>query len=255
MTPLSFSRRPVDEFLAGALQTLPLIFGAIPFGLIFGALAQSSGLSPAATLAMSAFVFAGSAQFIAAGLVAAGTSLPLIWLTVCVVNLRHLLYAASLVPHLRHLPQRWRVPLSFWLTDETYAVAIRRFSDPQPSEHKHWYYLGSAVAMYINWIACTGLGLGLSHQLPNAAGWGLDFAMVATFIGMVVPYLTTRPMVATVAVAGVTAVLAHGLPHQLGLMVAALFGVAAGVISDCWQPPSPPPVTIAPSPPARRNTP
>lgn len=232
MTPLCFSRRPVDEFWAGALQTLPLIFGAIPFGLIFGALAQSSGLSPAAALAMSAFVFAGSAQFIAAGLVASGTALPLIWLTVCVVNLRHLLYAASLVPHLRHLPQRWRIPLSFWLTDETYAVAISRFNDPQPSIYKHWYYLGSAIAMYSSWIACTGLGLSLSQQLPQATAWGLDFAMVATFIGMVVPYLTTRPMVVTVVVAGITAVLVHGLPHQLGLTVAALLGVAAGIISD-----------------------
>ncbi|HEY9738722.1 MAG TPA: AzlC family ABC transporter permease [Trichocoleus sp.] len=226
----NFSRpRPGAEFLAGARDTLPLIVGAIPFGLIFGTLAQSSGLSWAATLGMSIFVFAGSSQFIAVGLIAAGTALPIILLTTLVVNLRHLLYSASLVPHIRQLPQHWKVAMAFWLTDETFAVAIRRYSDPRPNPHKHWYYLGSALAMYGNWALCTWLGLAVGQMIPDAASWGLDFAMVATFIGMTVPYITTRPMVATVVVAGAVGLLAHGLPNQLGLMVAALAGIAAGM--------------------------
>lgn len=220
------------EFLAGARDTLPLIVGAIPFGLIFGTLAQRSGLSWAAALGMSAFVYAGSSQFIAVGLIAAGTSLPIILLTTLVVNLRHLLYAASLVPYIRRLPSSWKVAMAFWLTDETFAVAIRRYSDARPSPYKHWYYLGSALAMYSNWLLCTWLGLAAGQMLPNAASWGLDFAMVATFIGMTVPYVTTRPMAATVVVAGVVALLAHGLPHQLGLMAAALAGIAAGMATE-----------------------
>lgn len=227
---------PLSEGLAGARDTLPLIVGAIPFGLIFGTLAQSSGLSPTATLAMSAFVFAGSAQFIAVGLIAAGTSLPLILLTTWVVNLRHLLYAVSLVPHLRRLPQRWKGLMAFWLTDETFAVAIRRYNDVQPNPHKHWYYLGSALFMYSNWVFCTGLGLAVGQMLPNATRWGLDFAMVATFIGMIVPYITNQPMGAAVLVAGGVAVAAHGLPHQLGLMVAALLGVGAGMVVETLNP-------------------
>jgi 4-azaleucine resistance transporter AzlC len=227
---------PTREFLAGARDTLPLILGAIPFGLIFGTLAQSSGLSGAATLAMSAFVFAGSAQFISLGLLAAGTALPLILLTTFVVNLRHLLYAASLVPYVQRLPQRWKIPIAFWLTDETFAVAIRRYMSPEPASHRHWYYLGSALFMYGNWFLCTWLGLTVGQMMPNAASWGLDFAMVATFIGMTVPYVTTRPMLATVTVAAATALLAHRLPHQLGLMVAALLGVAAGMVVEKFQP-------------------
>ena len=66
-------------------------------------------------------------------------------------------------------------------------------------------------------------------MLPNAVGWGLDFAMSVTFIGMVIPYLTTQPMLVTVLVAGTVAVLTHSLPHQLGLVVAALSGILAGV--------------------------
>ncbi|MBD0336568.1 MAG: AzlC family ABC transporter permease, partial [Cyanobacteria bacterium Co-bin13] len=226
---------PVREFLAGARDILPLILGAIPFGIIFGTLAQSSGLSAAATLAMSAVVFAGSSQFIAIGLIAAGTALPLILLTTFVVNLRHLLYAASLVPHVRQLPQRWKVPIAFWLTDETFAVAIRHYGAPQPGPYPHWYYLGSGLFMYSNWFLCTWLGLTVGQMIPNAASWGLDFAMVATFIGMTVPYITTRPMVAAVTVAGSAALLTHGLPHQLGLMVAALLGVAAGMLVEGFQ--------------------
>ena len=86
-------------FLQGAVDSSPLILAAIPFGLIFGALAITTGLSAWATLSMSLFVFAGASQFIAVSLLASATALPVILLTVFVVNLRHMLYAASLMPH------------------------------------------------------------------------------------------------------------------------------------------------------------
>lgn len=221
-------RSPRQEALAGARDMIPLIVGAIPLGIIFGTLAQGSGLSFGATLAMSAFVFAGSAQFIALGLLAAGSTLPLIVLTTVVVNLRHMLYAAGLLPYVQGASQRWKAIIGFFLTDEAFAVAIRRYQQPDLSPHKHWYYLGAALAMYGNWILCTGLGLTVGQLIPNAAAWGLDFAMVATFIGMIVPYATTRPMVGAILVAGIVALLANGLPHKLGLMVAAIAGVTAG---------------------------
>jgi predicted branched-subunit amino acid permease len=95
------------EFWAGVKATFPLVVGAIPFGIIFGALATTSGLSAGGALAMSLFVFAGSSQFIAAKLIATGTGAVLIILTTFVVNLRHAHYAASLAPYMKHLPQRW----------------------------------------------------------------------------------------------------------------------------------------------------
>ncbi len=220
---------PLSEFLAGSRAVVPLVIGAIPFGIIFGTLATSSGLSVAGTLAMSMFVFAGSAQFISLGLLATGTPTLLIVLTTFVVNLRHLLYAISLVPHVKHLPQLWKIPIGFWLTDENFAVAIARYNQNDASPYKHWYYLGSALLMYGNWQLATVAGLFLGKMLPNAAGWGLDFAMSVTFIGMVIPYLTTQPMLVTVLVAGIVAVWTHSLPHQLGLVVAALSGILAGV--------------------------
>ncbi|MFH7243886.1 MAG: AzlC family ABC transporter permease [Spirulina sp.] len=219
---------PQTEALAGARDILPLVVGAIPFGLIFGTLAQGSGLSFSATLGMSAFVFAGSSQFIALGLLTAGSTLPLIVLTTLVVNLRHLLYAASLLPYVQSLSPRWQRIIAFLLTDEAFAVAIRRYAQPDPSPYKHWYYLGAGLTMYFNWVGCTLLGLTLGQLMPNAAAWGLDFAMVATFIGMITPYAKSWPMVGAIGVAGLVAVFANGLPHKLGLMVAAVAGVATG---------------------------
>lgn len=223
------SSTPLSEFLAGSRAIVPLVVGAIPFGIIFGTLATGSGLSFAGTLAMSAFVFAGSAQFIAVGLLATGTALPLIVLTTFVVNLRHLLYAVSLVPHVKHLPQPWKIAIGFSLADECFAVAIARYNHNDGSPHKHWYYLGAALLMYGNWQLCTLVGLSIGQLLPDVASWGLDFAMSVTFIGMVIPYLTNQPMLVTVIVAGVIAVWSHTLPHQLGLVVAALAGILAGV--------------------------
>ncbi|MEW5958422.1 MAG: AzlC family ABC transporter permease [Chloroflexota bacterium] len=223
---------PWAEFWTGGRDTIPLIIGAIPFGLIFGALAASSGLSLAGTVAMSALVFAGSAQFIAAGLIAAGTGWPLIVLTTLVVNLRHALYSATLAPHVTRLSPRWQVPLAFGLTDETFVVVVNRYNQADGSPHKHWYYLGSLLSMYTNWQICTFLGLTAGQLIPNAAAWGLDFAMPVTFIGMVISYLKNRAMVATVLVAGATALLAYGMPHKLGLIVAALAGIIAGLVVE-----------------------
>jgi 4-azaleucine resistance transporter AzlC len=219
----------VRPFFEGARDTLPLVIGAMPFGIIFGALSGGCGLSAAATIAMSLFVFAGSAQFIALGLVCGGTAWPLIVLTTIVVNFRHLLYAATLLPFLRRLPPAWQAILSFWLTDETFAVAAQRHLDPKQPELTRWYQLGSAVFMYTNWNACTLVGLAAGRHLSGVAGWGLDFAMPATFIGMVIPFLKDRPGWISVLAAGAVSIPAAALPHKLGLVLAALVGIAAGL--------------------------
>jgi 4-azaleucine resistance transporter AzlC len=223
-------KSPRSEFFTGCRAIIPLVVGAMPFGIIFGTL--STHLSWSATLAMSVFVFAGSSQFIALGLLASGTALPLIILTTFVVNLRHLLYAASLVPYLQRSPSIWKLLLSFWLTDEAFMVAIARYNQPDSSPYKHWYHFGAAIFMYLSWSLWTVIGLTIGQFIPNAKSWGLDFAMAVTFIGMVIPYLVTKPMGLAVLIAGISSVFTHSLPHQLGLMVAALLGITAGVLCE-----------------------
>ncbi len=230
MNQSTYTRK--SEFWAGFRATIPLVVGAIPFGIIFGALAVTAGLSPAGTMGMSLFVFAGSSQFIAAGLIAAGTNLGIIILTTWIVNLRHALYSTTLAPHMKHLPHRWLLPLGFWLTDESFVVTINRFTAADDSPYKHWYFFGSAVFMYTNWQLCTLIGLIAGQAIPDPASWGLDFAMVVTFIGMVIPMIKTHPTLIAVVVAGVTAIVANNLPNQIGLFLAAILGMAAGVIAE-----------------------
>jgi len=220
------------EFIAGARDTLPLVIGAVPFGIIFGTLAGGAGLPAAGAVGMSLFVFAGSAQFIALGLLASGTAWPMIVLTTLVVNFRHLLYTATLLPYLKRLPGRWQKLLAFGLTDETFVVAVRRWLAPDSSADKHWYQLGSMVFMYVNWNLCTFVGLLAGRMLQDIDGWGLDFAMVAAFIGMVLPYLKDRPNYCVVLVAGAGALVFNDLPHKLGLIVATLLGIGAGVAAE-----------------------
>lgn len=227
------------EFWAGVRDTLPLVIGAIPFGIIFGTLSSKAGLSPAGTMGMSLFVFAGSAQFIAMGLVGAGTAWPMIVLTTFVVNFRHLLYTATLLPHLRRLPRHWQAVLAFGLTDETFAVAVGRWRQADSQPHKHWYQLGSMLFMYTNWNICTAVGLVAGRVLSDVGGWGLDFAMVAAFIGMVLPYLKDKPNYVAVLVSGASALLFYGLPHKLGLIIATLLGIAAGVAAESCTGPHP----------------
>jgi 4-azaleucine resistance transporter AzlC len=223
---------------AGLKDTIPLLLGAAPFGVVFGAVGVTSGLSPAAVMGFSLFVFAGSAQFVAAGLVAQGLSIPWIILTTFVVNLRHALYATSLGPFLKELPRRWLLPLAFWLTDETYAVTIRRYQQGPDNLHRQWYQLSSSVGMYLNWQLWTAVGLIAGTKLAGLAEWGLDFAMAVTFIGIVVPLVRSLPMLLCAAVAGAGAVLLRGLPSNLGLLAAALAGMIAGTLFETLRRPA-----------------
>lgn len=160
------------EFTQGARDMLPMLLGAIPFGIIFGSLAGAAGLDPWQTQGMSLLVFAGSAQFIAISLLTGGAGIAVVLLTTFVVNLRHALYSASLQPYVRHLPKRWRMPLAFWLTDEAYAVVVQRYARGDKGAYRHWYFLGAALAMYCNWQLCTLVGVLFGQAVPNIGEWG-----------------------------------------------------------------------------------
>lgn len=217
----------------------------MPFAIIFGALAVSSGLSPLVAAAMSAFVFAGSAQFVGVGMVAAGASTWVIVLTTLIVNLRHMLYAATIAPHIKRLTQRWLLPLGFSLTDESFIVAIQRYNRNDGSSIKHWYHFGTAVTLYVNWQLFTWVGIWAGRAIPNPGAWGLDFAFPATFIGMLIPLIVSRSIAVCVLAAATATIIFHGLPNRLGLIVATLCGVAAGMFIEKWLPPPTSPAALS----------
>src|SRR5215213_3615113 len=128
------------QFWAGARAEIPLLIGVFPFGLIYGALALGAGLSTAAAQMMSSLVFAGSAQFITSQLVHENTPGFVIVLTIAVVNLRHMLYSASLAPYIAFLSTRWKVILSYLLTDEAYAPTILQYETDGITPHAHWFW-------------------------------------------------------------------------------------------------------------------
>ena len=215
---------------AGLRAEIPLLVGVFPFGLIYGALAISAGLTPAAAQMMSSIVFAGSSQFIATQLVHESTPGLVIVLTIAVVNLRHMLYSASLAPYLSSLPLRWKVLLSYLLTDEAYAPTILRYEQEGVRPSSHWFFLAAGLSLWITWQASTALGILLGSAIP--ASWPLAFALPLTFIAMVVPALKTRPAAAAALSAGVTALLAYNLPYRLGLILAALAGILVGIFLE-----------------------
>ncbi|MFC7515389.1 AzlC family ABC transporter permease [Herbaspirillum sp. GCM10030257] len=225
----------LTSFAAGARDTLPMLVGAAPFGIIFGTLITAGPLAAWQGQLMSLSVYAGSSQFIAAGLAASHTGMLIIWLTTFIVNLRHMLYAATLLPYVAHLPARWRWALGFFLTDETFAVMNGYYRQHPNAPLGHWYFLGSCLSMYVNWQVWTAVGLLFGAVFPQLQTLGLDFAMVATFIAIIVPQLTRLPHFAAAVAAGGFAFLLRHLPYKLGLMSAVLIGVAVGMTLLRWQ--------------------
>ncbi|HEV3106527.1 MAG TPA: AzlC family ABC transporter permease [Trinickia sp.] len=207
-----------------------MMVGAAPFGMIFGTLVTSGPLHLWHGQLMSLAVFAGSAQFIALGLIAGHAGMALILATTFIVNLRHMLYSATLAPYVARLPTRWRLALAGLLTDEVFAVAYAHYRHAPPGAIGPHYFFGSGVAMYVNWQIWTLVGLLFGATFPRLQSLGLDFAMVATFIAIVVPQLVALRFIAAAATAGALAWFCAAWPYKLGLLAAVAAGVAVGVV-------------------------
>lgn len=225
------------EFWAGVRAQLPILLGTSPFGLIYGVIAYEAGLPFEVALGMSLIVFAGSSQFIAAQLFTTHALGIVIVLTTFIVNLRHMLYSASLAPYLRHLSAGWKWLLAFLLTDEAYAVSIVHYRKDAPDQarhtNRHWYFLGAGLTLWVSWQISSAAGFIFGAQIPES--WSLDFALPLTFIALLIPVTTDRPAVFAALVAGMVAVIAHDLTYNLGLILAVLAGIGAGMLAERLQ--------------------
>jgi len=219
---------PAAAFLLGVRALLPMHLGVVPFGIIYGVVALSSGIPPLAAVLMSSIIFAGSAQFLLAQLIAAGAPALLSVGAVGLINLRHALYSASVAPILHALPRRWKVLLAYLLTDEAYAAAIPHLLENPKSPTAHWILFGAGFALWAGWQLATLAGVLIGTQLP--ADLGLDFALPLTFIAIVVPLIDSRARLIAALAAGTVAVLLASLPYKTGLFAAALAGLAAGAL-------------------------
>lgn len=227
---LDQSKTPhLSDFLSGIRDELPILVGVIPFGFIYAILAQQTGLTGLETIGMSLFVFAGSSQLLLVKLAALNASLLVIVLTGFIINLRHLLYSASIAPHTKDLSIAWKVMLSYLLTDEAYAVTIAKFQN-YDKKTKHWYFFGAGFALWSSWQISTWLGLVIGAQIPTS--WSLDFALPLTFIALVVPMIKDRPGLFAAISSSVIATLTIHFPFKIGLIIAAIIGISIGMWSE-----------------------
>lgn len=225
-----------SEFFQGIRDELPILFGVLPFGMIYGVSAISAGIPAIIAQAMSCIVFAGSAQFVIAQLIAVGTPWLVVILTAFIVNIRHLLYSASISSYSRNLHPLWKWLLAYLLTDEAYAVTILHYQKPGDDRQKHWYFLGAGLALWTTWQLSTAAGIFMGGHIP--ASWSLDFASTLTFIALVVPALKDHMSTTAALTSALTALLVIALPLKLGIAIAALAGIAVGLALELKKIPS-----------------
>ena len=220
--------RRVEEFLAGCSDEAPLQLGVIPFGMLYGIGALAAGMPVWLAQLTSMLVFAGAAQLVIVQMLAAAAGALPIGLTAVLLNLRHMLYSASVAEHVRHLPRRWRVLLAYLLTDEAYAVAILRYARPvgPGPDLRHWYFLGCGLTLWGCWQLSTALGIAFGARIPPE--WDIDFAVPLTFIALLTLLVKERAGQAAALVAALAVLALAALPYRLGLVLAIVLGLLAG---------------------------
>lgn len=219
-----------SEFFAGVREELPLQIGIIPFGLVFGILGMEAGMTFLQTVSLSSILLGGASQIAFAQLVATGTPAPVIIGSIGAINLRHILYSVSIAPYVRALPLRWRILLAYLLTDEAYAVSIKRFQSKPASPFMHYHLLGTGLTLWFVWQTSTIIGALADQTIPDS--WHLSFAVPLTFIAIVLPNIKIRSDLAAAISAGLSAVLLQALPWNLWLILSAIIGISVGLIVD-----------------------
>jgi predicted branched-subunit amino acid permease len=216
-------------FRRGVRDVSPLLLGVAPFGLVAGVAAIDAGLSLGQTLGMSVVVFAGASQLAALELLNQGAPLSVVVVTAVVINLRMLMYSASIAPYFQRFAARVRAGLAYFLTDQAYALSVSRYRSGDGLD-RIAYYLGAGATLWLVWQITTVAGALAQAGIPESLG--LEFAVPLVFLALLVPAMEDGPTTVAGMVGGAVAVVGAGLPLNLGLLVGATVGIAAGLASE-----------------------
>lgn len=220
-----------DDVRAGARAVAPMLVGVVPFGLVAGAAPAEHGLGAGAAIGFSTIVFAGASQLAAIDVLGDGGSALVAAVAAWTINLRMLLYSASLAPHLAEESLPTRLGMAYVLTDQAYAVSISRWDGTDDPRRRVPYYLGAALLLWGSWQLCTIIGAVVGPSVPEDVP--LEFAVPLVFLVLLIPALNSAPAVVAACVGGFGAVLAAELGvGSLSLMVGAIAGIAAGTVAD-----------------------
>jgi 4-azaleucine resistance transporter AzlC len=212
----------------GTLDMLPLSLAVLPWGILFGSLAVQRGFSGWEAQAISAFVFGGAVQIVAIELLAQNTPLSAVLFSAFVISSRHFLYGLHLRDKMARHPLHWRLGIGFLLTDELFAVSGDRRA--YRGRYRLWYALGAGGSFYIAWNLWTAVGIIGGQYIPDLSELGVEFAIAAIFIALVVPGLRDIATTASALVAAIVAVYMAAIGSQIGLIIAACAGMATGVL-------------------------
>lgn len=228
------ARRGNDEFLLGAWQMLPLLIAVVPFALIMGALCAEKGMSPLETALMGALVFAGSSQFVAAGLWQHPIPILAIVASTALINSRHLLMGAALAPSMGAFARPRSYLALFFMADENWAMAMRRAAAGPLTAG---YYFGLSVPFYLSWVLWTTIGNLVGGAVADPKRFGFDFAFAAVFLVILLSLNKARRNLLPIAVSAAAALVAwRPLPGSAYIFVGGLAGTVAGALA--WQGPA-----------------
>ncbi len=225
---------PLAAWLGGAKSVAPFLAGTIPFGMVTGIATKAAGLSAEASIAMTLMVFAGTAQISALPLLSAGAPVLVILLTAFIVNLRFVIYSATVAPYFKHLPLRWRLLIGYFVTDTGFAMFMRRIEGRADWPQRHWFFLGGGMLLALVWCLSAVLGVLAGTQVPPA--WRLEFAATLGILALVAPVVRSRGEFAAAIIGGGVALAASGMPMKLGLVLGAVCGIVAGALLDHYAP-------------------
>lgn len=226
----SLRSRKAVFFKRGCVDMLPLSLAVLPWGFLFGSLAVQKGFSPWVVQSFSALVFGGSVQLVAVELLANGAEYATVLVAALVISSRHMLYGLSLRSAI--LAQRTASPilLSFWLTDELFAVS-HRFRDLR-SPLRVYYAIAAGGSFYFAWNLWTLIGIALGSALPDLTEVGADIAIAGIFIALLVPYIRTLASAFAATISAVLTLWGHSAGISWAMLPAVLLGMAAGL---AWQ--------------------
>ena len=218
------------DFRNGFVEMLPACVGLIPFGLVCGVGAAAAGADLLGALGMSAIIFSGAAQILAAQLIAAGAPVGVVVLTCAVLGLRFLMYSAAMAPVLKTLSAPWQRAVSFLLTDQVFAASIRKFDSHGDPRSAALHFLGGGMALWSTWQVYNVVGYFAGNVIP--AAWSLEFTVPLCFIALLAPALRNAPSIVAAMTAGVAVLALAGLPMRLNLVAAGILGIVAGTAAE-----------------------
>jgi predicted branched-subunit amino acid permease len=223
-----------SEFRAGAAAIAPMLLGVIPFGLVAGATPVAQGLGGGAAVGFSVIVFAGASQLAAIDVLSDGGSALLATIAACTINLRMVLYSASIAPHLARESFARRMAVAYVLTDQAFAVSHDRWSRPGAAPARLSFYFGAGLTLWGAWQVSTITGVLVGNTVPDDVP--LDFAVPLAFLVLLVPTLVSAPALVAAAAGGAGAVATAELgAPRLAVVVGAFAGIAAGASAEWWR--------------------